>query len=221
MKGMLKLAALIAVLTLPVASSQAWLIEQVEPAPGAGLAESVVVPFDWDPGVDLFEIHKYFLVDEQPLVLKFTRESGDQDTIRIVDEMILNMLTAQRRDWLDYHVQLLAGPGVTVSFIDPGAAVALQKSGGPTRLDGTPVSVAADSIAWLTTEPSQVVPYGTFADAPRNQLVLRGLAIDVSDLDVGESFLLKQWPTTPEPGTLAVLGLGVALLVIRKKARRV
>ena len=217
----LMLAAMAVALIVPAVASHGWVVTQTEPAPGSGLAEAVVLPFDWDPGRDLFEIHKYFLVDQQPLVLKFTREAGDMDTVEIVDEIILNMLTPEQQAWLDYHVELLVDPfdGKLVNFIDPHLARAWKQTGGDTRLDGVPLTSGPTGISWETTDPGQAVPYGTFGDAPTNQLVLRDLVIDTSNVGVGESFLFKQWPTVPEPGTLALLTVAGALRIMRRRRR--
>ncbi|KPK79376.1 MAG: hypothetical protein AMJ81_13355 [Phycisphaerae bacterium SM23_33] len=165
----------------------------------------------------MFEIHKYFLLDKYPLVLKFTRQPGDKDVIEIVDEIILNLFEAEKLSWQDFHVALDGGLN-PVSFVAPDLATAWQCTGGQTRLDGVPDIATATHISWATDDPSQYVPYGSFADAPLNQLVLRGLVIDVSVLEAGESFFLKQWPTTPEPGALALLCLG-ALAWARKRPR--
>jgi len=219
----LKLAAVLACLALPLASAEAWVIEQIEPAPGTGLAESRVILFDWDPNVDLIEIHKYFLYDEQPLVLEFTREALDQDTIKIVDEICLNMFTAEERPWIDFHVALLVDQfsGDTVVFDKPELARAWQMTGGEPRLGGVPIATTTvTQIDWETTDPSQYVPWGSFMDAPINQLVLKGLVIDVSGLEVGHSFQLKEWPTTPEPGAIVFLGLGTALAALKARRRR-
>jgi hypothetical protein len=222
MNRTLTLAAMFVCSTLLVSPANAWMITQAEPAPGTGLAESLVLPYDRDPGVDEFEIHKCFLYDGQPLLLTFTRQDGDQDTLEIVDEIILNMFTAQQRAWANYHVLLEKDPvtGKEVAFIDPGQATARQASGGPTRLGGAPVSATATRIDWVTADPNEYVPYGSFSDAPDNQLVLRGLVIDVSALATGDSFRLKQWPTTtPEPTIVALLYAGFALLALRRHER--
>lgn len=222
MKRTLTLVAMLVSLALLAAPAKAWIITQTEPAPGAGLAESLVILFDWDPDADLYEIHKYFLFDKQPLVLQFTREVGDKDTIKIVDEIILNMFTVEQLSWMDYHVALEKDPtsGKDVIFVDPAQATAWQNSGGETRLDGVPFAAGATEIVWYTEDPGQNVPYGDFSDAPYNQLVLRGLTVDVSQLEVGDSFRLKQWPTVPEPTVVSLLAASVALLSLKRHGRR-
>jgi len=225
MKRILVLAAVAGPLLFGGGSAEAWVITQISPAPGSGLSESVIVPIDTDPGVDKIEIHKYFmeLVDngaEVPIILSFTREAGDQDVLQIVDEIILNLYSDANfiQDWEDYHVQLMVLPTQgDVSFIDPNKARAVQATGGPTRLGGDPNSWTAKRIDWETADSSQEVPWGTFTSAPDNQLVLLGLQIDVSDLEVGETFQFKQWPTTPEPATLALLAAGISVVVRRRR----
>ncbi len=219
---------LVATLTAP---SFGWIITQQEPAVGAGIAESVVIPFDTDPGIDMFEIHKYFMVDEYPLVLKFVKQAGDQNTIQIVDESIINMMTDQHRAWEDYHIRLIynpVNPTDRVWFKTADSAFApraWQMSGGAHRLGFTPISYTTDSyghtvgINWDTSDPGERVPYGEFWDAPYNQLVIRGMLIDVSELEPGDAFMLKQWPTTPEPATLLMLAGGFSGLLLRRRRR--
>ena len=219
MNRTLKVAAIVAAVALAAAPAHAWQVTQISPAPGGGLAESLVLPFDWDPGKDLFEIHKYYVAQNQALRLQFTREAGDQDIIQIVDEVIQNLFAVQF-DWSDYHLRLEDPYAADVKFIDPGDARAWQMTGGETRLDHVPVATTDTSIDWQTVDQAQKVPHGTFADAPVNQLVLRGLAIDVAGLGVGESFVLKQWPTVPEPGTAALFLAGLAFGALKKRGRR-
>ena len=225
MKRILVLAAVAGPLLFSGGSAEAWVITQISPTPGSGYSESVIVPIDTDPGVDKIEIHKYFLSldsnhKEVPIILNVTREAGDQDVIQIIDEVILNLYADANfaQDWEDYHVQLICLPTQgDVSFIDPNKARAVQATGGLTRLGGDPNSWTATRIDWETDDSNQEVPWGTFASAPDNQLVLLGLQIDVSDLEVGETFQFKQWPTTPEPATLALLAAGISVVVRRRR----
>ena len=225
MKRILVLAAIAGPLLLGIGHADGWIITQISPAPGSGFSESVIVPIDTDPGVDKIEIHKYFLnLDsndtEVPILLSMTREAGDQDVIRIIDEIILNLYADANfpQDWIDYHVRLIPSFGQgDASFIDPDQARAVQATGGPARLGGNPSFTDPNNIDWETNDPSQYVPWGTFASAPDNQLVLLGLQIDVSQLAVGETFQFKQWPTTPEPATLTLLVAGIAFVVRRRR----
>lgn len=228
MKRILVLAAVAGPLLFGGGSAEAWIITQIGPTPGAGYSESIVVPIDTYPGVDLIEIHKYYMERlvgslPVPIVLQFTREDGDANVIKIIDEMILNLYTdvGPSQDWTDYHVLLISDPfdpNLEVSFIDPNKARAVQAIGGPDRLGGDPsVIIDSNEIAWKTTDSNQYVPWGTFASAPDNQLVLLGLQIDVSNLAVGETFEFKQWPTTPEPATLALLAAGISVVVRRRR----
>jgi hypothetical protein len=217
-----------ALLAAPALSAQAWIITQVEPSPSAGYSVGTVVPYATEPGLDIFEIHKYFIRDPNdaqfplPLVLQFVRQPGDQNTIDLVDEMILNLMTGQNITWDDFHVALLTEPNVLirgglVEWVNPGGARAWQQTGGASRLGGDPATVSAVQIDWW--DGNEPVPPGAWADAPANQLVLRGLRIDVSDVGVGEGFLLKEWPTIPEPGTLVLVAGGAASLLLRRRKR--
>ncbi|HUT59084.1 MAG TPA: PEP-CTERM sorting domain-containing protein [Phycisphaerae bacterium] len=225
---LLGVAALVA---LPAGPAGAWIITQIDPATSSGYAGSTVVMYDTDPNVDVIEIHKYFIRDPNgetmpvSLQLMFTREPNDADTITIIDEFILNLQIQDNRTWQDFHVALLTEPNVVlrgggVEFVNPGGATAWQQTGGETRLDGVPISFSATQVDWLTSDPNQAVPPGGFADAPVNQLVLRGLAIDASDLETGESFILKEWPTVPEPGTLVLLTAAGLVAALRKRRDR-
>ena len=104
--GRTRLALAILLVAALTAPSYGWIITQESPAHGAGIAESVVVPFQSQGGVDLYEIHKYFMQDNYPLVLKFVKQAGDHNTIEIVDESIINMMTQNPEIWSQYHVQL-------------------------------------------------------------------------------------------------------------------
>lgn len=227
---MARLVLALSVVGLAAGSANAWIITQIDPVPGSGLAESTVLRFDTQAGQDLFEIHKYYLEGFAPSLvsirLEFMREAGDQDTIKIADEVILNTTLF---DWHDYHVALEFVPfsGDEVAFNDPNLARAKHRWGGDDRLGGTPYLYSPTQIDWEPASKYPLpppgwasVPAGTFADAPTNQLMIIGLKIDVSQLEVGDVFVLKQWPTIPEPSTLVVLLAVFAPAALRRLGRR-
>jgi hypothetical protein len=227
MRSSAQLAAAVLLLALPAIPAEAWIITQVEPRSGANLAEAQTVWFQREGTFDRYEIDKYYLSDfsagTTSVILKFTREPNDAGITRVdlVDEIILN-LTGDH--WDDYHLALLSDPVGefpgdvnAVRFIDPNKATAWQQTGGALRLGNVPVSASDSQIDWVTADPNQRVPKGTFADQPANQLVLRGLSVDVSDLESGDWFALKQWPTIPEPATAALVALGWVAMVIRRR----
>lgn len=219
-------AAAVAAVVVPVLPAQAWIITQTNPDPQAGYSVAVVVPYSVAPGSDNIEIHKFFLQEPDPanplpVTLTFTRQAGDQDVINIIDELILNLQSAQNRTWTDYHELIVNDPIVSlrggVTFISPDLATAWQQTGGAPRLGNSPVSATSSQIDWV--DAAQPVPAGLFGDAPLNQLVLRGLLLDVSKLNVGESFQLMEWPTVPEPGTVALIAVGGVALLVRRRTR--
>jgi hypothetical protein len=227
MRSSAQLAAAVLLLALPAIPVEAWIITQVEPLSGANLVEAQTVWFGREGSTDRYEIDKYYLSGFSPgttyVILKFTREPNDAGVIRVdlVDELILN-LTGD--SWVDYHVALLSDPVGeflgdvdAVRFNDPNKATAWQQTGGASRLGNVPVAAGDSQIDWVTADGNQSVPRGTFADQPANQLVLRGLSVDVSNLESGDWFALKQWPTIPEPATAALVALGWVAMVIRRR----
>jgi hypothetical protein len=230
-KCLLIAAAVVGVVGSFTVSAQAWIITQVEPDLAAGNSVAVAVPLGQGPGQDFMEIHKFYIRDNSefpdPLILSFTREEGDQDVIAIVDEMILNLQTAQARTWDEFHVALITDPNVTfrggsVEWLDPASARAYKQTGGASRIGGVPASFTLTQINW--DDSNQPIVPGSWSSAPSNQLVLRGMKIDVGDVGVGEGFLLKEWPgvlglETPEPATLALVVMGAGGLLLRRRRR--
>jgi hypothetical protein len=219
-------AALIAAV-LPVVPAQAWIITQVNPDVQSGEAVAVAVPFDTTARSNVFELDKFFVKDPAgaaipgPIVLSFTRQAGDKDIIDIIDELILNLQVDQKRIWTDYHMALVVGDPALVArggvqFINPAAVMAWQQTGGATRLGGLPSSADATQITW---DGLPTVPFGGFGDAPLNQLVIRGLSMDASKVAVGETFFLKEWPTVPEPATLALIAIGGVAMMLKRRSR--
>jgi hypothetical protein len=210
--------SIVAVLAACSTAANAWIITMTDPASEAGLAETVVVPTDTKPGVDIIEIDKFYLrgfVAPMAVVMNFQRQAGDQNTISIVDEMVLNQTAAP---WDSYHELLLSEPQGSVGFINSAGARAWQQTGGATRLGGVPSSASSTEIDWHAGNAGQYVANGTFADAPANQLILTGISIDVSSIGVGGAFELKQWPTAvPEPATLSILAVMLGGLVTRRR----
>lgn len=234
MRARLWVLALLAVLTLP-AVAHAWIIQQTNPFPGAYMAESEVIPLYSNSTSDTIEIHKYFMQMGVPLVLKFTRQAGDHNTIKIADELILNLVPGEEDyepNWDDFHIRLLNDPNPgapKVWFKNPTANApvkAWQQTGGQTRLGGLPASTELDANSrligfnWVNYDPNQTVHYGDWGDAPYNQLVIRGLVLDVSQVPVNGTFYMKEWPSAPEPATLVLIGCGFAVVVLRRRNRR-
>ena len=217
----------VALFAMSAIPAHAWIITQVEPNPLAGQAVGIATRLAGPAGTDVFEIDKYFMVDPNaaasplPLTLRFVREPGDQNLISL-PESILNLQVSQDRVWTDFHVSLSTDVSVThevgeVVFVGPGLAYAWQQAGGASRLGGLPSSYSYTRIDWLNANPGQVVPPGGPLDVPENQLVLSGLVLDVSGLSAGDGFLLREWPTVPEPATLALLAAGGLGLLLRRR----
>lgn len=226
----LALAVAFLAFLIPASSASAWVITQIDPA--ASLAAATVYPFRATSTYAKFEIDDYFLPGynqdvDGGLVLQFTRQAGDPNTIQIV-QAILNMTDA---NWDGYHVAISNNPFRSASFVKPQGAWAGETNGGAARLGGSPDSLTTSGVqidwsdSWgAVPTPAEEVPAGSIYSGPTNQLVLTGITIDVSKLKVGDTFSIVEWPnmewqTVPEPCTLALLSAGLVGVLLRRRRR--
>jgi len=162
----------------------------------------------------------------QPIYIEFVVKEGAVNhvpNIIIRDENISNYTD---NTWVDFHMALswnmgsdpyvgfnpnylfepsipLFNPFAVVEF-DPDPALnnglPINNEATPTRINFRDGSVA-DGATW---NPGQ---NGT----DQNYIMI------VTDMDPGQSFKLKEWPTIPEPGMLALLACGSFLFLKRRK----
>jgi hypothetical protein len=163
----------------------------------------------------------------QPLYLKFKLVNADapnfNSTIIIMDELISN-LTGQH--WTDFHMQLVPEINntetVNVGF-DPGYKFSADKAFRSVEFDPTMYqgmmlpneSRMPLKLDFQLGDGGAGVANGAdwFAGGDTSELRIR------TDLEEGQVFWLKEFPTIPEPMTMTLLALGgLAVIGRRKKA---
>ena len=148
----------------------------------------------------------------QPMYVEFIKDSEEAlEKIIIADEFITNDTST---DWIDFHIEL------AVSIVDPeaGFGVPTDPSGDqfetvivsgtngynglPTKIDFYDGVVSADPPDQDDFRPGWHSGYITITANP--------------EMEVGHRILLKEYPTIPEPATLALLA-ATALVLFRQR----
>jgi hypothetical protein len=193
-----------------VAPAGALEIEMITPDPGSGL-----VAFDSDitsPEEGYFEVSitKRFNEYEPdpghlyPVILEFSwPHTEDVDYILITNELITNLTG---NDWADFEFFLVNFPD-TPSY---AAASFYPHAGTTSDVFGDPTELLADMIAFD----------GGIVSGASGQLNVYNIGIDIDTGALPQEgtrvFWLKQQPT-PEPGTLALLGMAALAFARRPK----
>ncbi len=183
----------------------------------------------WDIVLDdtvVIEIAKYFdspTFEEgvgEPIWIKFRRtEDTSVSNIRIKDELIYNDTNTA---WTDFHMILVdqAGQNNQVSFnmdyafeatdSNPFESIYYQTEGGQIAGDG---DIAKRIVFENGIAPSSSTdPFALGKDGTKSN------SVEIAtDIEVGEFFFLKEFPTVPEPMTLIMLSLGGIALAKRKR----
>ena len=184
-------------------------------------------------GNDCLELELYKVFDSemtendyygQSIVLKFTKTSASApNQIVIRDEYVEN---ATGQTWEDFHMQLSTQVDVDpqkVGFhpdylftpntsLNPFQTVEFdENSYTGMELDDNPTPI-------LIHFRNGQIPNGTIWQPGWQGSTENDIRI-LSNLQPGESFLLKEFPTIPEPATFVLFGIGMvpALLVFRKR----
>jgi hypothetical protein len=169
----------------------------INPPPGGGQGGATITPMFQDEHAVTIEIDKWLLSPDQPVIIEFTREPGDPEMLNVADEIVLNVTGFE---WIGYEIWVTDTTGTQnasfVSFINPQLVENYKQTGGIVRFEYlNPTS----TFLGFDNDPLTVgVPSGTLFDAPENQVVFRGISIDMPA--VGEPFRLYQRPIIPEPG---------------------
>jgi hypothetical protein len=180
---------------------------------------------DWDIGVVvdkvaddavIIEITKRFIgePDEFDLMpamyIEFIKDSNPAvSQIEIRDEFITNDTS---EDWIDYHMELVvsqAEAGFSNDSDPSGDQFATVTLSGSNGYDGLPTRL--DFLDGLV--PNDPADLDDFRPGSAS-----GSIIIVADPEmlIGQRILLKEYPTIPEPATLALLLLGsLALMKLR------
>lgn len=151
----------------------------------------------------------------QPLFLRFEKLSENSPSnIVIVNEHITNSSVV---DWYDFHMAVASNlrdnqSAPTVGF-DPSHIFTAGVPGNPFQ------SVTFSQYNGLNEMPTKIdfedgmVPAGSFFQPGLNTSYVQ----IVTDLEAGGVFWLKEYPTIPEPATVAFLTLGSLALWRKRK----
>jgi hypothetical protein len=177
----------------------------INPPPGSGQGGATITQMFQDEQAVTIEIDKWLLTSDQPVIIECTREPGDPEILEISDEIVLNVTGL---DWIGYQIWATDAAGVQdsgfVSFIDPQLVTNYRQTGDIVRFEF--LNTTSTLLDFVNDPLTEGVPSGTLFDAPNNQVVFRGIRIDMPG--VGEPFRLYQWPIIPEPsGGLLLLTL--------------
>jgi MYXO-CTERM domain-containing protein len=143
-----------------------------------------------------------------PIDIVFTPTSPNAVGSIVIDDEIIHNSTGA--DWLDFHMELIGDAAMFDDVSTEGSG-----GGGPIGFSVDPFTVAAFSGDLRRLDISGgVVPDGTswFPGVAGGQLW-----IDVAP-GIVTTFTLRETPSVPGPGSLALLALG-GLLAIRRRRR--
>ncbi len=147
-----------------------------------------------------------------PILIEFEKISELARSSIIIDsEMVLNNTN---HTWHDYHMQLVIDPfnpeaGFTKSAPDGDnlEGVSYQQNYG---YYGLPIQ-----LDFLNTQGSGVDPETTFNPGLVSGDIL--IQTNVTEMEIGDRFGLKQVPTIPEPATVLLLVLGAVPAIAKRK----
>jgi hypothetical protein len=151
----------------------------------------------------------------QPLFLRFEKLYEDSPSnIVIVNEHITNNSIV---DWFDFHIAVtsnLQGNNnlPTVGF-DSGHIFTAGVAGNPFQTVEFSLYNGLDGMPTKIDFYDGTVPSGSYFQPGLNSSYIS----IITDMEVGDVFWLKEYPTIPEPTTVAFLTLGSVILSRRRK----
>lgn len=156
----------------------------------------------------------------QPIYVEFRVKANATSHVPYIvirDEQITNETS---RDWEDFHIMVIdnLGGAPYVGF-DPQYCFETVIPGNPFAVDFAPESHYWQGVNGTPTRidfDGAVVQAGTSFHPGLNGSSVNYVKI-VTDMVPGQSFFLKEYPTVPEPLTMALL-LGGALLLRKRRA---
>jgi hypothetical protein len=196
-KAMLVVMALGFILFLSGSSAQAAFIGWSAP----DLPDNATIT-KWDVSSDgrilTLDIEKTFTGDPidnmwGPILITLQNDSSSSIKTIVINETVKNQTTSP---W-DFY-------GMAIATDDESVKI--------TALPTT------DPLSVRTMSPDQLeIGFSNFTVPMSTILKVYNMNIDVSSVEIGESFLLKEWATTPEPVSLVLLATGGLVLIRRKK----
>ena len=149
------------------------------------------------------------------ITVEFTKTSANAtQEIIIRDEYVKNQSGSM---WLDYHMHLVVGPSNPNAGFDPAYVPYGDQLENVSYSSNTGYNDLPIQLNFVDTNGSGV------SSSPGNNIFQPGYAggqvVIVTDpaMGVGQSVKLSEVPTIPEPATIALLGIGAALSLARKK----
>lgn len=196
----LKLASLTA-LALSAAASQAFVIV------GATLNGNGLINYGQGGNVGLDVDKEFFTTNPIDLLLEVT--AADVGQIREISEFIVN---SSGLDWTDYHMEIIPLTGAFPTFVMSVLGNPWFNGFAPVA-NITVVNPLTIDVFWNMLN-GQIFNTGYYNGTPGR------LAIDSTNLHLGDRFVLRQYPTfVPEPGTFIAMGAGALALLIRRKRK--
>lgn len=144
-----------------------------------------------------------------PIVLELEVTAADAGNIRELMEICSNF---SGENWTDFHMEIVP--------LGPAFPTFLQSvPGNPwSDINGNPLANMT-FVNPLNIDVFWNVPNGGAAATGYFTNTAGRLAIDCRNSQVGDRFLLVEYPTVPEPASLAAMGFGALAVLIRRRRK--